>query len=82
MQPHLSALGLVCVFLGWNMPNHYPPYPSFHGELMTGIGMVFIALGRVGKPQDVARMVAFLCAEDPNFITGQYFVIDGFQWEI
>lgn len=41
-----------------------------------------IALGRVGKPQDVARMVAFLCAEEPNFITGQYFVIDGFQWEI
>jgi 3-oxoacyl-[acyl-carrier protein] reductase len=41
-----------------------------------------IALGRVGAPQDVARMVAFLCAEEPNFITGQYFVIDGFQWEI
>jgi len=41
-----------------------------------------IALGRVGKPQDVARMVAFLCAEEPNFITGQYFIIDGFQWEI
>lgn len=41
-----------------------------------------IALGRVGKPQDVARMVAFLCAEEPNFITGQHFVIDGFQWEI
>ena len=41
-----------------------------------------IALGRVGTPQDVARMVAFLCAEEPNFITGQHFVIDGFQWEI
>jgi len=41
-----------------------------------------IALGRVGAPQDVARMVAFLCAEEPNFITGQHFVIDGFQWEI
>lgn len=41
-----------------------------------------IALGRVGKPQDVARMVAFLCAEEPNFITGQYFILDGFQWEI
>lgn len=41
-----------------------------------------IALGRVGAPADVARMVAFLCAEEPNFITGQYFVIDGFQWEI
>ncbi len=41
-----------------------------------------IALGRVGAPADVARMVAFLCAEEPNFITGQYFIIDGFQWEI
>ena len=41
-----------------------------------------IALGRVGKPADVARMVAFLCAEEPNFITGQHFIIDGFQWEI
>lgn len=40
------------------------------------------ALGRVGTPQDVARMVAFLCAEEPNFITGQHIVIDGFQWEI
>ncbi len=41
-----------------------------------------IALGRVGTPRDVARMVAFLCAEEPNFITGQHIVIDGFQWEI
>lgn len=41
-----------------------------------------IALRRVGTPEDVARMVAFLCAEEPNFITGQHFTIDGFQWEI
>jgi 3-oxoacyl-[acyl-carrier protein] reductase len=41
-----------------------------------------IALGRVGKPQDVARMVAFLACEQPNFITGQHVIIDGFQWEI
>ncbi|PWS36628.1 short-chain dehydrogenase [Falsiroseomonas bella] len=41
-----------------------------------------IALGRVGKPADVARVVAFLAAEQPNFITGQDIKIDGFQWEI
>jgi 3-oxoacyl-[acyl-carrier protein] reductase len=41
-----------------------------------------IALGRVGAPADVARLVAFLCAEEPNYITGQHFVVDGFQWEI
>ena len=41
-----------------------------------------IALERVGTPADVARLVAFLCAEEPNFITGQHFIVDGFQWEI
>ena len=41
-----------------------------------------IALGRVGKPEDVARVVAFLAAEQPSFITGQHVIVDGFQWEI
>lgn len=41
-----------------------------------------IALGRVGTPQDVARVVAFLAAEQPSFITGQHVIVDGFQWEI
>jgi 3-oxoacyl-[acyl-carrier protein] reductase len=41
-----------------------------------------IALGRVGKPADVARVVAFLACEQPNFITGQDIKVDGFQWEI
>lgn len=41
-----------------------------------------IALQRVGKPQDVARVVAFLAAEQPNYVTGQYVIVDGFQWEI
>jgi 3-oxoacyl-[acyl-carrier protein] reductase len=44
-------------------------------ELMKGI-----ALGRLGKPADVAQLVAFLATAEPNFITGQAFVIDGFQW--
>lgn len=39
-----------------------------------------IALGRLGTPQDVAQMVAFLATVEPNFVTGQSFVIDGFQW--
>jgi 3-oxoacyl-[acyl-carrier protein] reductase len=44
-------------------------------ELMKGI-----ALGRLGTPADVAQLVAFLTTSEPNFITGQTFVIDGFQW--
>ena len=41
-----------------------------------------IALGRLGTPQDVAGLVTFLATVEPNFITGQDFIIDGFQWVV
>ena len=44
-------------------------------EMMKGI-----MLNRLGKPADVAPLVAFLATSVPCFITGQHFVIDGFQW--
>lgn len=46
-------------------------------ELVEGI-----ALKRVGGPEDVAELVAFLALAEPFFITGQAFVIDGFQWRV
>ncbi len=33
--------------------------------------------GRVGKPADIAAMVAYLLSDEASFITGQNFVIDG-----
>lgn len=39
-----------------------------------------IALGRLGSPQDVANVVAFLATSEPCFITGQNLIVDGFQW--
>ncbi len=44
-------------------------------ELVKGI-----ALNRLGSPQDVAQMVVFLATSEPCFLTGQHYVIDGFQW--
>lgn len=32
---------------------------------------------RVGKPEDIAEMVLFLCSEAAGFITGQEFIVDG-----
>jgi len=36
-----------------------------------------IPLGRLGRPEDVAALFAFLASEEADFITGQCFVIDG-----
>ena len=36
-----------------------------------------IPLGRLGSPEDVAGMVAFLASEDASYVTGATFLIDG-----
>jgi acetoacetyl-CoA reductase/3-oxoacyl-[acyl-carrier protein] reductase len=36
-----------------------------------------IPLGRLGRPEEVARVVEFLCEDDSSYITGQVFAING-----
>jgi 3-oxoacyl-[acyl-carrier protein] reductase len=38
------------------------------------------ALGRMGEPDDVARVVAFLCSEGARHITGEVIKVDGGQY--
>ena len=33
--------------------------------------------GRVGRPEDIAEMVLFLCSDKAGFITGENICIDG-----
>jgi 3-oxoacyl-[acyl-carrier protein] reductase len=41
-----------------------------------------IALRRVGGTDDVAQLVLFLATSEPCYITGQDFIVDGFQYNI
>ena len=39
-----------------------------------------IPMRRMGQPEEVARVVAFLCSEDARHITGEVIRVDGGQY--
>lgn len=48
-------------------------------EFVSGYVKQHIPLGRVGKPQDVSGVFAFLASDDAAFIHGECIVVDGGQ---
>lgn len=54
----LTGFGLVMLFLGWNAPNHYPPWTTFHLEFFAALGLCFLGLAVFAfparKPEDAA----------------------------
>jgi 3-oxoacyl-[acyl-carrier protein] reductase len=36
-----------------------------------------VPMKRLGKPEDIAKVVAFLCSQDADYITGQVIAVDG-----
>ncbi|MET9416047.1 glucose 1-dehydrogenase [Streptomyces klenkii] len=36
-----------------------------------------VPLGRIGRPEEIARLALYLTAEDSSYVTGQHFVADG-----
>lgn len=73
---HALALSLAdlhitanCISPGWIQTQHYGQLRhEDHAQHPSG---------RVGQPEDIARMCLFLCQEENNFINGQNITIDG-----
>lgn len=34
-------------------------------------------IGRLGKPEEVANLVYWLCSDEASFVTGAYYLVDG-----
>jgi NAD(P)-dependent dehydrogenase (short-subunit alcohol dehydrogenase family) len=45
-------------------------------EMLASIGRMH-ALGRIGRPQEVANAIAFLASDEASFITGTSLIVDG-----
>ena len=57
----LRALGLALLFLGWNAPNHYPPWTAFHLELFAALGLCLLGLTAFASP-----LLARLAGQSPS----------------
>jgi 3-oxoacyl-[acyl-carrier protein] reductase len=58
-------------------PNEYEFYKNIE-KISAGA----IPLGRLGEPDDIAKLVVFLCSEAANWITGQTYSVNGGQMMI
>jgi NAD(P)-dependent dehydrogenase (short-subunit alcohol dehydrogenase family) len=57
-----------CISPGWIFTKGDAPRPGDHA---------FHPAGRVGTPEDIAALTAFLVSPDGSFITGSEFIVDG-----
>ena len=63
---------------GWvTVENYYKALPGFSEEGARETAKNAVPVGRAGTPLDIAKLAAFLCSGDAQYIVGQTIVADG-----
>jgi NAD(P)-dependent dehydrogenase (short-subunit alcohol dehydrogenase family) len=63
---------------GWvTVENYAKAIPDYDPVQETQVAERMIPAGRPGRPIDVAKLAAFLCSDDADFIVGQTIAADG-----
>ncbi|MGH9483425.1 MAG: SDR family NAD(P)-dependent oxidoreductase [Terriglobales bacterium] len=75
LAAEVAREGIVvnCVAPGWVNTDMAKPAFSSHPDRVFGA----IPLGRVGKPEEIAGCIAFLCSPWANFMTGSIVSVNG-----
>lgn len=73
LAPH--NIRVNCVAPGWVKTEMSAP--ALSDPAMRERAMKAIPLGRVGKPEEIAAPILFLCTEYAGFITGEVFNVNG-----
>lgn len=74
---HHIRINCICpgiIYTGMSRDVHRQ---KFGKELDPGIKGRISALGRIGMPEDIARVALFLASDDAAFVTAAPFVVDG-----
>ena len=71
------AVRVNCISPGWIETGDWKKSSRRQPPAHTEADLAQHPIGRVGTPDDIAGLIAFLASEDAGFITGQNIVVDG-----